>query len=75
MRIFREFLELCELIESSSGERMPRGSTGRRTGRALNQMTRDERSTAAIARKAGIKGTGNKSRRRRGLKVDYDIND
>ena len=37
---------------------MPRGSTGRRTGRALNQMTRDERSTAAIARKAGIKGTG-----------------
>lgn len=57
-RTFREFLELCELIESSSGERMPSGSTGRRTGRALNQMTRDERSTAAIARKAGIKGTG-----------------
>lgn len=57
-RTFKEFLELCELIESSSGERMPRGSTGRRTGRALNQMTRDERSTAAIARKAGIKGTG-----------------
>ena len=57
-RTFKEFLELCELIESSSGEKMPRGSTGRRTGRALNQMTRDERSTAAIARKAGIKGTG-----------------
>ena len=47
-----------ELEESSSGERMPRGSTGRRTGRALNQMKRDEKSTAAIARKAGIKGIG-----------------
>lgn len=47
-----------ELEESSSGERMPRGSTGSRTGRALNQMKRDEKSTAAIARKAGIKGTG-----------------
>ena len=58
MKTFKEFLELCELIESSSGERMPRGSTGRRTGRALNQMKRDEKSTAAIARKAGIKGTG-----------------
>lgn len=57
-RTFKEFLELCELIESSSGERMPRGSTGRRTGRALNQMKRDEKSTAAIARKAGLKGTG-----------------
>ena len=57
-RTFKEFLELCELIESSSGERMPRGSTGSRTGRALNQMKRDEKSTAAIARKAGIKGTG-----------------
>ena len=55
MKTFKEFLELCE---SSSGERMPRGSTGRRTGRALNQMKRDEKSTAAIARKAGIKGTG-----------------
>ena len=55
MKTFKEFLELCE---SSSGERMPRGSTGSRTGRALNQMKRDEKSTAAIARKAGIKGTG-----------------
>ena len=55
MKTFKEFLELCE---SSSGERMPSGSTGRRTGRALNQMKRDEKSTAAIARKAGIKGTG-----------------
>ena len=54
-RTFKEFLELCE---SSSGERMPRGSTGSRTGRALNQMKRDEKSTAAIARKAGLKGTG-----------------
>jgi hypothetical protein len=55
MKTFKEFLELCE---SSSGERMPRGSTGRRTGRALNQMTRGEKSVAAIARKAGLKGTG-----------------
>ena len=50
--------EEFELEESSSGERMPRGSTGSRTGRALNQMKRDEKSTAAIARKAGLKGTG-----------------
>ena len=57
-RTFKEFLELCELIESSSGERMPRGSTGRRTGRALNKMSRAEKSTASIARKAGLKGTG-----------------
>jgi hypothetical protein len=54
-RTFKEFLELCE---SSGGERMPRGSTGRRTGRALNQMTRGEKSVAAIATKAGLKGTG-----------------
>ena len=54
-RTFKEFLELCE---SSSGERMPRGSTGSRTGRALNKMSRAEKSTASIARKAGLKGTG-----------------
>ena len=50
--------EEFELEESSGDERMPRGSTGRRTGRALNQMKRDEKSTAAIATKAGLKGTG-----------------
>ncbi len=50
--------EEFELEESSGDERMPRGSTGRRTGRALNQMTRKERSVASIARKAGLKGTG-----------------
>jgi len=55
IRTFKEFLELCE---SSGGERMPRGSTGSRTGRALNQMTRGERSVAAISTKAGLKGTG-----------------
>ena len=54
-RTFKEFLELCE---SSSGERMPSGSTGSRTGRALNKMSRAEKSTASIARKAGLKGTG-----------------
>ena len=55
MKTFKEFLELCE---SSSGERMPSGSTGRRTGRALNKMSKMEKSTASIARKAGLKGTG-----------------
>ena len=55
MKTFKEFLELCE---SSSGERMPSGSTGSRTGRALNKMSRAEKSTASIARKAGLKGTG-----------------
>lgn len=53
-RCVKEECEI-ELEESSGGER----TRGRATlGRAGNKMTRDERSTAAIARKAGIKGTG-----------------
>ena len=44
-----------ELEESSTGER----SRGRATlGRAGNKMDRGERSVAAIAKKAGLKGTG-----------------
>jgi len=47
--------EEVELEESSTGER----SRGRATlGRAGNKMTRQERTTAAIAKKAGLKGTG-----------------
>jgi hypothetical protein len=47
--------EEVELEESSTGER----SRGRATlGRAGNKMDRGERSVAAIAKKAGLKGTG-----------------
>lgn len=47
--------EEVELEESSTGER----SRGRATlGRAGNKMDRRERTVAAIAKKAGIKGTG-----------------
>jgi hypothetical protein len=56
MKTFQEFiLECYELEESSTGER----TRGRATlGRAGNKMDRGERSVAAIARKAGLKGTG-----------------
>ena len=56
MKTFQEFiLECYELEESSSGER----TGGRATlGRAGNKMDRGERSVAAIAKKAGLKGTG-----------------
>jgi len=56
MKTFQEFiLECYELEESSTGER----SRGRATlGRAGNKMDRRERTVAAIAKKAGIKGTG-----------------
>ena len=47
--------EEYELEESSTGER----TRGRATlGRAGNKMDRGERSVAAIAKKAGLKGTG-----------------
>jgi len=47
--------EEVELEESSTGER----SRGRATlGRAGNKMTRQERTTASVAKKAGLKGTG-----------------
>jgi len=47
--------EEVELEESSTGER----SRGRATlGRAGNKMDRGERSVAAIAKKAGLRGTG-----------------
>ena len=72
-RTFKEFLELCE---SSSGERMPSGSTGSRTGRALNKMLKIDKSTASIARKAGLKGTGKLSTKDlRTSARDYDTDD
>ena len=61
MKTFREFIEYCyELEESSTGERSGRRTRGKVTlarGRGAN-MTPKERSTAAIAKKAGLKGTG-----------------
>jgi len=51
---FKEMYEV-ELEESSTGER----TRGRLTlGRAGNKMTRQERTTASVAKKAGLKGTG-----------------
>jgi len=52
--------EEYELEESSSGERSGRRTRGKLTlarGRGAD-MTRQERSTASIAKKAGLKGTG-----------------
>jgi len=61
MKTFREFLEVIyELEESSTGERSGRRTRGNVTlarGRGAD-MTRSERTTAAIAKKAGLKGTG-----------------
>ncbi len=61
MKTFKEFLEECyELEESSSGERSGRRTRGKITlarGRGAD-MDRQERTTAAISKKAGLKGTG-----------------
>jgi len=61
MKTFQEFLEECyELEESSTGERSGRRTRGKVTlarGRGAD-MTRQERTTAAIAKKAGLRGTG-----------------
>jgi len=61
MKTFNEFiLECYELEESSTGERSGRRTRGKLTlarGRGAD-MTRQERSTASIAKKAGLKGTG-----------------
>ena len=60
-KTFKEFVEKCyELEESSTGERSGRRTRGKVTlarGRGAD-MTSKERSTAAIAKKAGLKGTG-----------------
>ena len=60
-KTFKEFVEKCyELEESSTGERSGRRTRGKVTlapGRGAD-MTPKERSTAAIAKKAGLKGTG-----------------
>jgi hypothetical protein len=61
MKTFQEFLEECyELEESSTGERSGRRTRGKvilARGRGAD-MTRQERSTAAVAKKAGMRGTG-----------------
>ena len=61
MKTFNEFiLECYELEESSTGERSGRRTRGKVTlarGRGAD-MDRRERTTAAIAKKAGLKGTG-----------------
>ena len=61
MKTYQEFiLECYELEESSTGERSGRRTRGKVTlarGRGAD-MDRSERSTAAIAKKAGLKGTG-----------------
>ena len=61
MKTFQEFiLECYELEESSTGERSGRRTRGPLTlarGRGAD-MTRDERTTASVAKKAGLKGTG-----------------
>lgn len=57
MKTYQEFiLECYELDESSTGERT-RGRATLARGRGAD-MDRGERSTAAIAKKAGLKGTG-----------------
>jgi hypothetical protein len=61
MKTFQEFVYECyELEESSGGERSGRRTRGKVTlarGRGAD-MSRSERSTAAISKKAGLKGTG-----------------
>lgn len=61
MKTFEEFmLECYELEESSSGERGGKRTKGKVTlarGRGAD-MDRSERTTASIAKKAGLKGTG-----------------
>jgi hypothetical protein len=61
MKTFQEFIYECyELEESSTGERSGRRTRGKVTlarGRGAD-MTRQERTTASIAKKAGLKGTG-----------------
>ena len=61
MKTFQEFIYECyELEESSTGERSGRRTRGKVTlarGRGAD-MSRSERTTAAIAKKAGLKGTG-----------------
>jgi hypothetical protein len=57
MKTFQEFiLECYELDESSTGEKT-RGRATLARGRGAD-MTRDERTTASVAKKAGLKGTG-----------------
>lgn len=61
MKTFQEFvLECYELEESSGGERSGKRTRGKVTlarGRGAD-MDRSERTTASVAKKAGLKGTG-----------------
>jgi hypothetical protein len=70
--------EIEELEESSTGERSGRRTRGKITlarGRGAD-MDRSERSTAAIAKKAGLKGTGKYSTKDLRTKAkDYTTND
>ena len=70
--------EIEELEESSTGERSGRRTRGKVTlarGRGAD-MDRSERSTAAIAKKAGLKGTGKYSTKDLRTKAkDYTTND
>jgi len=56
MKTFQEFILECYDLEESSGDERTRGRAT--LGRAGNKMTRQERTTASVAKKAGIKGTG-----------------
>ena len=59
MKTFREFIEIYELEESSTGETLGRRQRERLTGgRAFRKMKPDERTTASIAKRAKIRGTG-----------------
>ena len=60
----KELIDLAKKLEKKEEYELEESSTGERTrgratlGRAGNKMDRGERSVAAIAKKAGLKGTG-----------------
>lgn len=60
MKTFREFVGIVqELEESSTGESLGRRQRERLTGgRAFRKMKPNERTTASISKRAGIRGTG-----------------
>jgi hypothetical protein len=79
MKTFQEFIYECyELEESSGGERSGRRTRGKVTlarGRGAD-MSKSERTTAAISKKAGLKGTGKYSTKDlRAKPKNYTTND
>jgi hypothetical protein len=69
MKTFKEFIQILqELQESSSGEKT-RGRATLARGRGRD-MSKRERTVAAISKKAGIRGTGKYSKK--DLKKNYD---